>query len=152
MLTLKIDNLQHAKMAEEIKQDTLLSVEINEAKSKRSIEQNRLLWKLLSEIDKAVNGWRSNDEWSFYIEALERCSAKFEYIACIEDAEEMLKKVFRAVKFVKVYDAEKRLNEYKCFYGSSKMNKQEMTMLIETVLDMAIEAGLETEYWREVLK
>lgn len=152
ILMLKVANGAHKKMVNDIEEGVPLSVEINKVKSRRSIEQNKMLWSLLSEIDKAVNGSRSNDEWSFYLQALERAGAKCEYVACREAAEDMLKKAFRAVKFVKVYDAEKKVNEYKCYDGSSKMTTAEMTELIETVLDMAAEAGVETSYWKEVLK
>lgn len=41
---------------------------------------------------------------------------------------------------------------YKVFIGSSKMNVKEMNLLIDTVLDIATEVGIETDYWREVLK
>lgn len=152
ILSLKVPRYQHKQLLSEIDQEEPLSVEINKYKSKRSNEQNRYMWALLSEIDKARNGSRSNDEWNVYIEALERCGAKFEYIACLEAAEDMLKKSFRAVKFVRVYDESKQVNQYKCYYGSSKMNTKEMSELIETVLDMASECGIETSYWEEVLR
>ena len=62
----------------------------------------------------------------------------------------MLKEQFRAVQFVRVYDDEGR-NEYKCFYGSSKMDTKEMSDLIDAVLDMAADEGINTAYWEGVL-
>ena len=41
---------------------------------------------------------------------------------------------------------------FKCYYGSSKMDTKEMTLLIDTILDMAEEAGVETVYYKELLK
>ncbi len=153
ILQLNIENIRHSEMLNELTEDKTYSVEIKEVKSARSIQQNKYLWALLSEIDKELNGDRSNDEMSIYIQALERAGAKYEYIGALPEAEEMLKKNFRAVKKMKPM----MLNEtegyvYKCFIGSSKMNKEEMGNLIDTVLDMAMELGIDDSYWKEVLK
>lgn len=153
ILQLNVDNIRHAEMLNELTEDKTYSVEIKELKSARSIQQNKYLWALLAEIDKAVNGERSNDEWSIYIQALERAGAKYEYIGALPEAEELIKENFRAVKFIKKIDLNgKDGNMYKCFIGSSKMDKAEMGMLIDTVLDMAEEIGIETDYYTALLK
>lgn len=153
ILQLNIDNIHHAELAKELKEDKTYSVEIKEVKSARSLQQNKYLWALLAEIDKELNGERSNDEWSIYIQALERAGAKYEYIGALPEAEDMIKKNFRAIKFIKKIDLNGvEGNMYKCFIGSSKMDVKEMGMLIDTVLDMAMELGIETDYWKEVLK
>ena len=100
----------------------------------------------------ARNGSRSNAEWDVYIEALERAGAKYEYIACLTAAEDMLRKSFRAIQYVKPFEGGKgEMGVYKCYYGSSKMTMAEMGELIETILDMAAEAGIDTAYWEGVL-
>lgn len=148
-----VRNFHHASMLRGLDKEKTYSVEIKEVKSKRSLEQNRYLWKLLHEIDVAINGERSNDEWGVYIQCLERAGAKFEYIGCLPEAEEMLRENFRAVKFVKPIDLNgKRGHMYKCFIGSSKMDTKEFSLLLETALDMAQEAGIETTYYNEVLR
>ena len=77
------------------------------------------------------------------MEALERAGAKFEYIAVLPEAERLLKESFRAVKLMNQFEHNNRLfNQYKVYYGSSKMNIKEMTLLLETVLDMASEVGI----------
>ena len=148
-----VSNFSHKTQLSTLEKDKTYSIEIKEVKSKRSIEQNRYMWALLHEIDVAMNGERSNDEWSVYIQCLERAGAKFDYIGCLPEAEQALKENFRAVKFIKKIDLNgKDGNMYKVFIGSSKMNVQEMKMLIDTVLDVASECGIETSYWQEVLK
>lgn len=152
ILQLNIDNIRHAEMLQELQEDKTYSVEIKEAKSQRTIDQNKYMWALLAEIDKELNGGRSNDEWSIYLEALERAGAKYEYIGALPEAEEMLKKNFRAIKFIKKIDLNGvDGNMYKCYIGSSKMDTKEMGILIDTVLDMAMELGIDTDYWKEVL-
>lgn len=153
ILTLTIDNLRHVEMLKELSNDKVYSIEIKEAKSRRTIQQNKYLWVLLSDIDKKVNGERSNDEWSIYINALERTGAKCEYMVCVQEAEAMLKEVYRAIKFIKHVDVNgKQGNMYKCYYGSSKMNTKEFALLIDTVLDMAQEVGLDTAYYENLLR
>lgn len=153
IITFTIPNYRHLEMLKELQAETLYSIEIKEAKSKRSLQQNAYLWALLSEIDKTVNGERSNDEWSIYIEALERAGAKCEYIGALPETEQLLKDNFRAIKFIKKIDLNgKDGNMYKVFLGSSKMDSKEMGLLIDTVLDMAEEIGIETEYYTTLLK
>ena len=149
LLTLKIDNFIYKKMVKELDQDKTYSVEIKEVKSKRSIEQNKLMWELLHEIDIAVNG-KPTDEYEFYCMALERANAKFEYIGCTPEAEGMLKEQFRAVRYVSTL--ENGMNLYKVYIGSSKMNTKEMSLLIDTILDIASEIGIEVGYWQNVLQ
>lgn len=150
VISFAIKNYRHAMMVQEIEKDKLLSIEVKTAKSKRSIEQNRYMWALLHEIDIAVNGENSNAEWEIYCDALERAGAKFEYLMCRTEAEEMLKGYFRAVRYA--MPAEDGFGWYKCYWGSSKMDTKEMTKLIDCILDMAEEADVETSYWKEVLK
>lgn len=152
LLTLKIANAHHKQMVDEMPTDAPLAVDIHPVKSRRSIEQNKFMWALIGEIDRARNGGRAGDDWAVYVEALERAGAKFEYIACLIAAEEMLKRAFRAVKYVKPFEGGKgEMGVYKCFYGSSKMNTKEMSEVIETILDMAAEEGINTAYWEGVL-
>ena len=147
-----IDNFSHKRMIEGLDPEKTYSIEIKEVKSKRSIEQNKMLWSLLHEIDVAMNG-RPTDEYAVYIMCLERANAKFDYIGCLPEAEEALKQNFRAVKYIKDIDLNgKEGRMYKVFIGSSKMNTKEMSLLIDTALDMAQEIGIETDYYNEVLK
>ena len=149
-VVLKVKNIRYFKGIEELEKDRLYSIEIKDAKSKRTLEQNRYLWALLAEIDKEINGERSNDAWGIYCEALERCGAKFEFIIAPLAAESSLNRAFRAVRLMQ--QANDWQGVFKCYYGSSKMDTKEMTLLIDTVLDMAEEAGLNTVYYQELLK
>lgn len=152
LLSLKVPRYQYKQLLAEIDQSAPLAVEITKYKSRRSDRQNKYMWALLSEIDKARNGSRSNAEWDIYIEALEAAGAKYEYIACLTVAEDMLRRSFRAIQYVKPFEGGKgEMGVYKCFYGSSKMTTAEMSNLIEMILDMADEAGIDTAYWEGLL-
>ena len=150
-ITLSIKE-SYVHFLEELKKDELYSVSITKAKDKRTEKQNRYMWALLKEIDKARNGNRSNDDFEIYIEALLRSGAKYEHMLVEPKVEDMLKQHFRAIKLVRcIKVGDKIFNDYKCFWGSSKFDKKEMHDLIETILDMACECGLDINYWKELL-
>lgn len=102
------------------------------------------MWELIHEINIARGTERANDDWDIYIEALQRAGAKSEYIASLPEAEDLLKKQFRAIKKMNSFEHNGRIfNSYRVFIGSSQMNTKEMKQLLETVLDMASEVGVE---------
>lgn len=131
--------------------DKLYAVEMKNLRARRSAEQNRYLWALIREIDAEMNGGRNGDDWQIYCEALRRANVCYERILAPMAAADTLKRVFRAVEFESI-DEERGTAIYRCYLGSSSMNTQEMSLLIDTVLDMAAEVGIESAYWRSVLK
>lgn len=144
-LTLEINNLYHQEQIKELKKDVDYRIEIEEVKSTRSIYQNNLMWKIIHDIAIARGGDRaSEDDWNIYLEALERTGAKFEYIAVLPQAEDILKKQFRAIKLMNTFEHKgKTFNQYKVYYGSSKLNTKEMSLLLEMVKDIAVENGVD---------
>lgn len=144
------DNYNHLIKA--LDKNELYSIKISKAKDRRTEQQNKYMWALIGEIDKARNGDRSNDDYEIYIEALIRAGAKFTHLLVEPQAESMLRENFRAIQLVRVIQVKDKIfNDYKCFYGSSTMDKKEMHDLIETILDMASECGLNIVYWKDVL-
>ena len=149
-ITFVINNYRDKELVKELEKDVLYRINCNVVKSKRTIEQNKLMWALIHEINVARGTERATDDWNIYTEALERAGAKYEYIAVLPEAEELLKQQFRAIKLMNSFEHNGRtFNSYKVFYGSSKMNTKEMTLLLETVMDMAAEMDIypkETEF------
>ena len=110
------------------------------------------MWALIGEIDKARNGERSNDDYDIYLEALVRAGAKFTHLLVEPQAVPMLRERFRAIQLARrIQVGEKIFCDYKCYDGSSKFDTKEMHDLIETILDMASECGLDIVYWKDVL-
>ena len=144
---------EHYKdLIQNLNKEELYSIAISKAKDKRTEQQNKYMWALIGEIDKARNGDRSSDDYDIYLEALVRAGAKFIHLLVEPKAESMLRESFRAIKLIrKIQCNGKIFNDYKCFYGSSKMDKNEMHNLIETILDMASECGLDIVYWKDIL-
>ena len=113
--------------------------EIKEPKSKRSLEQNRMLWKLIHTIAKKTH----QDDMDVYCGCLERADALSDYIITASVIEEDLRKCFRGVKFMRTANVNgKDCNIYKVYLGSSKMDVKEMTELIDICFQVCGELGI----------
>ena len=119
--------------------------------NKRSLAQNRYLWELLGQISVKENGNRADDV-EIYCQLVEQAGVKCEYLLALPQAEERLRSVFRVVKAVddREYNGQLMI-VFKCFYGSSKMNTKEMSMLIDKAIERAEMDGIDTEVWRTLL-
>ena len=115
--------------------------EIKEPKSKRSLEQNKLLWKLIHLIAKETY----QDDMDVYCAVLERADALSDYVITATDMGEALRKTFRGVKFMRMQEVNgKSCYIFKVYLGSSKMNTTEMNELIEITMQVAGELGIDT--------
>jgi hypothetical protein len=121
--------------------------DIKEPKSKRSLEQNRLLWLLIHKIAKET----FQDDNEVYCSVLERADALSDYVITAMDMQDTLRKSFRGVKFIRMQEVNgKDCFVYKVYLGSSKMNTAEMTELIEITMQVCSELGIDTrEEWYE---
>lgn len=151
------NNILALKMTRPFQIDESKKYEVNiqEYRSKRSLEQNSYMWLLIGEIDKKLNGGRPNEPIDVYIHCLQRANAKYDFVYVIHDAVNELKKKFRAMEYIgKVEVNGVILENWKIYYGSSTMNTKEMSNLIDCVLDYASEVGIDDidNYWKEILK
>ena len=142
-ITLEVNSVHDEVIIEEIEK-ALYRVNMTPVKSKRTIQQSKYLWSLIHDISVARNGLpTSDDDWDIYLEALEKAQAKFEYVACLPEAYELLKRQFRATKIMNEFEHnDKKFLQLKVFYGSSKMDVKEMAKLLDTVIMMAQEEGV----------
>ena len=116
-------------------------VEVKLPKSKRSLEQNKLLWQLIHKIAKETY----QDDMTVYCTALERADAKSDYVITAIDMEDALRKSFRGVKFIRMQEVNgKECFVYKVYIGSSKMNTKEMNELLEITFQICAELGIPT--------
>ena len=127
--------------------DKVYICEIKELKSKRSLEQNKLLWKLIHRIAKETY----QDDEDVYCAVLERADALSDYVITAVDMADDLRKSFRGVKFIRMQEVNgKDCFVYKVYLGSSKMNTAEMSELIDITMQVCSELGIDTrEEWYE---
>lgn len=118
-------------------------MELKELRNHRTLQQNKYMWKLIHKIsDQEELG---ETEIDVYCKALEEANAKYIYLLGVREAENELRKNFRAVKVVRpTIENGKEYIVYKCFVGSSKMNTKEMTKLLEIIIAWAEELGIDT--------
>lgn len=127
--------------AMELDMNKIYSCEIKEPKSKRSIQQNKMLWKLIHLIAKKQN----QDDMEVYCALLERADAKSDYILARPETEDGLRKTFRGVKFIRQQEVNDTLfNIYKVYLGSSKMTTKEMTELLDITIQLCSELRIPT--------
>lgn len=114
---------------------------IKEPHKKRSLDQNRLLWKLIHHIAKETK----QDDMDVYCAILERADALSDYVITATDMSEALRKTFRGVKFMRMQEVNgKDCYIFKVYLGSSKMNTTEMNELIEITMQVCSELGIDT--------
>ena len=122
-------------------------ITIEKVSRKRSANQNALLWKMVGEIDKEINGRRTDeDDMEIYCQILEMASVRSTLIVCLTEAENFVKQRFRAVR-VLARDADRV--ELEVYPGTSDMNSKEMSQVIEQALRYAEEVGVNTDIYRE---
>ena len=146
-LNLLVSNYRQAHELVTLDNEKLYTVELKEVKSKRSIESNRLLWKLLGELEKHSD----IGLMTWYISALQDADCKPTYLVGNEELYETIVMSFRAVEVVgkrMIVDDNGKETEgviYKCYVGSSKFTTKEMTRLIDVVLGYCAELGINTD-------
>ena len=125
-----------------LEMDKIYVCEIKQPKSHRSLQQNRLLWKLIHSIAKTTH----HDDMEIYCAILERADALSDYVITATDMETALRKSFRGVKFIRMQEVNgKECYVYKVYIGSSKMDTKEMTELLDITLQICGELGIPTE-------
>ena len=146
LVTFELSSAYYLRSLNELNTDDDYSISITKIKSKRSLQQNKYLWSLLGEIALKMN--YDNQAEDVYIMLIEKYGLKFDFIGCLPEAVDNLKSVFRFIKLVEERD---KMNIYKCYYGSSHFNKEEMSVLIDGTLQLAHDCGIDTLYWRDLL-
>lgn len=150
-LVIVVDSFPYVNMIDELESKPY-SIEINGIKSKRSLEQNRMMWALIHEIAEHTQG---GDEMDLYCQFLEIANAQTEIILCDPNVDiNALRKVFRAVQFMGYSEIDGAvMAQYKVFTGSSRFDTKEMNKLIDTILSTAYELGIESyDYYFDSLK
>ena len=129
-----------------------LTIEVKEAKAKRSIRQNSLLWALISEIDKAENGRTSEDgEMAIYCNLIKMARIKtLNYVMSEEIYQHTVKQgIFRHIEIMS-HDEYYGTMEVRCYIGTSHFDVAEMTDFIAAALDYASNAGINLERYEEL--
>ena len=129
------------------------TLSISKYRKNRSLEQNRYLWELLTEIVKKENGGRSNEELriDLYTKLLQGAGAISIYCEIEPKDIKKFQQNYRATRVIGFNDLTRKIKAI-VYIGTSKMDTKEMSDFIDYVLDYASEVGIYTEYWEDLLK
>lgn len=154
ILEFKLDSWLFQRIRDNLQVGDEYLLEATKYRKKRTLEQNALMWELLTQIDEHVNGTR--EPWQWYVLAIKQTGAKTKVVYMADEALDELKEMclstgsfIRAVEPLGMYDD---MYVYRIYYGSSMFNTKEMSLLIDTVLDMAQLVGIDTLSWEDILR
>lgn len=145
-LVFTLANYADALISAELEKETLYRLALTKVKSKRTLEQNALMWATIHEIAVAENGENAttDDEWEIYLQCLLQAGAKNEVVVVRQEALPMLAETFRAYKELGTIESPNgwQMAQVRVFYGSSKMDAGEMAKLLDVVIDRAYQNGI----------
>jgi hypothetical protein len=151
IVSFKTNNFQSKARFKEMDKNVAYSIDFKPVPNKRTELQNKMMWELCKELAMKING--DNDINAIYCNAIERFSPLFIPVLTSLDNKDKLLSGFRAVKLLSVNDINgQQVGNFQCFVGSSNFNKKEMAMLLDGLLFMAQEAGLDWKYWKEAFE
>ena len=118
-----------------------LKAEITRIKDKKTLQQNRYMWELISQIAQKQN----QDEMEVYCQALQEANAKYTWLEGLPEIKEKLLQVYRAVQITRYEERfGKQFAIFKCYEGTSKYDKKEMMVLLEIIVGWAEELDIPT--------
>ena len=106
-----------------------VKLKITKAGNSRTLEQNNLLWAIISDIDKGLNAIPTETgRWDIYTIGIEELGVEYEDYKLPRQSVDMVRKAFRKCRVIEEYGNDVVL---RCFVGSSKFNKKQMGELID---------------------
>lgn len=147
-ITMKVSSWNYKRYVQDLEKG-IYAVELSKPRSKRSLEQNALLWAVIHEIAEVEDGHLAND-WDTYCALLEKANTKYTDIVAPADAEEDIRKIkgMRGVKVIRPAKQDGYLI-YRLYPGSSTFNMDEMRKLLDVALDYAAQIGVDTAYYAD---
>ena len=139
------------KQFDNLKEDKELTIQVKEYRQKRSLSQNAYMWVLLDEIGKAVN--RSKED---VYKELVKDYGVFEIIPLKDEAVERFNHNWskNGLGWFTQILGKSKLKGYTnliIYYGSSTYNTEEMTRILDAVVNECEELGIQTMTLSEIM-
>ena len=143
----QVNNLSEISNKTATGNDYSLEIDIRPYKSKRSIEQNRLMWEMLSLLSEKVNNKKDSEAvWNTYCEMLLRFGQRAYFYEGLPETFPILQQQFRATRIIEERESKgKKTCMFQVFEGSSKFNTKEMTEFIGSIQSELAELGVKYE-------
>lgn len=130
-----------------------LIITVKPERKKRSLEQNRMMWALLTIMADHYNAGRAGGTTpeDCYLQMLEEYGLEFDFLELPRAAVPILRNAYRLVHIVELLDADRCI--VKASMGSSNFSTAQMTAFIAGIFDRLAEMGVNdpnvTQYWKE---
>lgn len=125
--------------------DVDYKIELSPIKSKRSLAQNKMMWKLISDV--AKHEGMDSDE--IYIQVIKLANIRTEILQVLPEAIERLSRVFKLVVERERRPSPKGIETavVECYYGTSQFDTKEMSDFIDRLLDYAARVGIDVSQY-----
>lgn len=141
LLTFKIkDNEEKIMLDEEIFIGKY-NLEIQKDSKHRTSSQNALFWKLIY----LYSQKQQIDPEEVCRQIMLEAQSKYTMIEAPLEAENVLKKNFKYVKFISVSMTDETRGIFQCFYGTSTLNTEEFSILIDKAKEFCYQARIPVE-------
>lgn len=141
------------RIVNEMAQYEKLQVEVKRYSNNRSLQQNAMMWAVISKVSDHINGERTQESLDkIYADILTEANIKRDLVAILPEAVAMLKSTFRAV--IPTGQMIESINEKTgkkatlitawVYHGSSKLTTKEMGELLDYALHYALKSGVDT--------
>lgn len=142
----KLDDLAHGSPLR-------LTLTVERQRKKRSLEQNRMMWALLTIMADTYNAGKAGGitPEDCYVEMLEEYGMEYDFLELPAAAVPILRKAYRLVHVVELLDDNRCT--VKASMGSSSFTTAQMAAFIDGIFDRLAEMGVDdpnvTAYWQE---
>ena len=137
LVTFKLNRTANTNDILNYEKEQPLNLKISKAGNSRTLRQNRLMWKIINDIDRGLNGYQTESgRWDIYTTGIEELGVEYEDYKIPVKSVEIFKKSFRKCRVIEEYGEDVIL---RCFVGSSKFNKKQMGELIDWFIRYAAE-------------
>lgn len=142
----KLDDLAHGSPLR-------LTITVERQRKKRSLEQNRMMWALLTIMADHYNAGKAGGTTpeACYIEMLEEYGLEYDFLELPVAAVPILRNAYRLVHIVELLDNDRCT--VKASMGSSSFTSAQMSAFIDGIFDRLAEMGVNdpnvTQYWQE---
>lgn len=130
-----------------------LIITVEREQKKRSLNQNRMMWALLTIMADAYNAGKAGGikPEDCYVEMLEEYGLEYDFLEVPAGAVPILRSAYRLVHVVELLDNNRCT--VKASMGSSSFTTAQMTAFIDGIFDRLAEMGVNdpnvTRYWQE---
>ena len=141
-IRLDLERMGDINKIAEMDPEQRVKIKITELGKSRTNLQNALMWAIISDIDRAENGIPTEKgRWKIYLHGLESIGVEFEDLIIRTENVEYFTDKYRTCRVLNEFDGKSYV---RCYIGSSRFTKAQMSELIDGFIRHAAEYKIPT--------